>query len=188
MRSFMLAFLAVLSQSAVAHAAILGFIDFESHPAGAVYGHPSIPPGSLAFMEAGVPVRVDNFTLASGGTTYDSARINVSATGQSLELNNVLLSMDFSAFHGTVKEITLEYQDLVGEKNLRVNGGPLHTGNLTSFPSSIAPGVELYYTRIPIPGPTIGTRGKLVLHGVIEKLELGGQEFFIDNILWSSCQ
>jgi hypothetical protein len=85
-RVVVLAALVVLAQAGMTRAAILGVIDFESHPAGAIYGSPAIPAGSVVFIESGVPFRVSDFTLPSGGSSYNFARVDSSATGQSLEL------------------------------------------------------------------------------------------------------
>jgi len=168
----------------VVRAAILGVIDFESHPAGAVYGSPALPSGSLAFTESGVPFRLRTFTSTAGASSYNAARISSSAAGQSLELNNVMLAADFSAFNGEVNEVVIEYVDLGGQENLRVNGSSLQTGDLGAFVSAVSPGVELFVTRVAIAG---GVRGKLLLRGRVDQLEIGGQEFFIDNIRWSAC-
>lgn len=166
-------------------AAIVGVMDFETHPSTATYGSPGLPPGSIAFTESGVPVMVSEFNLPGGGTSYNFARISVGATGQTLELNNVLLGLDFAHTHSAVSALSMEYMDMGGAENLQVNGGTMQVGGLDSFGANVAPGVELYVTKVAIPG---GTRGKILLRGAIESVALGGQEFFIDNLRWDSCQ
>lgn len=166
-------------------AAVLGLVDFESHSPTASYGSPVLTPGSIAFSESGVPFRVNEFNIPGGGSSFNFARISVAPTGQSLELNNVMLMLDFSPVPSSISEVSMEYRDLGGSENLQVNGSAVQIGNLETFSASVAPGVELYLTRTPIPG---GVRGKMLIRGTISAIALGGQEFFIDNLRWSSCQ
>jgi hypothetical protein len=79
-----------------------------------------------------------------------------------------------------VGEVSLQYVDLGGEENLSVNGEPiLELDKLSSVPTNIAPGVTAHVTEKPITG---GVRGSLVLEGPIEFLQIGGQEFAIDDV------
>ena len=164
---------------------ILGYIDFESPAAGTVYGPPVHSPGSIAFVDAGVPFTLREFALVGGGATYGTATVRSLSPGQWLELNNITISADF--FVHPVAEVSFEYLDKVGEKNLRVNGHALHSvATLAGIPPIVAPGVQFSYTSHPIsPVAASGTWGKIVLQGPVRRLDLGGQEFFIDNFLWS---
>lgn len=174
----------LLAFSIAAWSAILGYIDFESTPAGTIYGLPGHPSGSLAFTESGVPFTLHDFAFVGGGSSYNQARIQTFSPGQALELNNIVLSADFSS--RPASEITFEYRDFVGEKNLRVNGQTLYKVTaLSGVPSAVAPGVQFSFTSNPLPGgPAVGTWGKVTLQGQITRLDLGGQEFFVDNLLW----
>jgi hypothetical protein len=176
----------LLCSSVAGRAAILGYIDFESVPPSTKYGPPALAAGSVAFAESGVSFKVQKFTLPSGGSSYGEAKIETSAAGQMLELNNITLSADFSGLG--VTEITMEYRDQVGDKNLQVNGATLHkVAKLADLPATVSQGVHFSFTEYVLPGgPTHGTRGKITLSGPITRLDLGGQEFFIDNIVWLS--
>lgn len=165
-------------------AAVLSVIDFESHAPTASYGSPAHAPGSLVFKDGDVAFVIDEFTLPGGGKSFNAARIVAGNTGQALELNNVVLRADFGSFASMPHEITLEYRDLGGSENLRVNGGSLHSGDLGGFSSGIAPGVDMFVTRTAISG---GYKGKILLRGAVETLEIGGEEFVIDNLRVDGC-
>lgn len=161
---------------------IVAVVDFESHSASATYG--ITPAGAVGFRDSGIAFHVREFTSSTGATTAGMARIVATAAGHVLELNNVLLSVQTSGLSAPVTEVVIEYVDMGGQENLRVNGTALLSGDLQSFAPAVTPGVELFMTRVSIPG---GVRGKLLLRGRIQSFDLGGQELRIDNIVFRSC-
>jgi hypothetical protein len=62
--------------------------------------------------------------------------------------------------------------------NQPLHGSAMQIGTLDAFAPGVAPGVELFVTRVAIPG---GTRGKILIRGSLKTVGLGGQELFIDN-------
>ena len=62
-----------------------------------------------------------------------------------------------------------------------MNGSPVVIGNLTAAPPVLG-GVAVSVTATPVPPPAGGLRGTVTLTGVVKKLEIGGQEFWIDDL------
>jgi hypothetical protein len=156
-------------------------VDFGPPPALLTeYGTPvGQSPGAPAFTQSGIPVFVDTFQWGGGGTTFGSARIEAASagfgTGQVIRVNNINLEFDLAAAPGPV--VTFAFLDLGGIENLTVNG-IRHLGEFTTAPTSLG-GVTVSVAVTPVPG---GKRGKVTLTGNVQKLGIGGQELWLDDV------
>ncbi|NOY39406.1 MAG: hypothetical protein GXO95_04045 [Nitrospirae bacterium] len=162
-------------------------IDFgPPPPAGTLYGSPAgnVPGDVVMVAPNGIEMFVYDFRWMGGGGTFNLARVEMPpvpfGTGQTINTNNLNLEFDFSGVGFPVSEVELQYLDLGGFENLGVNGQPvpIYAGELSAAPSPIA-GVNVSVTSIPVPG---GKTGTVVLTGAVQKLRIGGQEFWIDNV------
>ncbi|MEC4684784.1 MAG: CARDB domain-containing protein [Nitrospirota bacterium] len=155
-------------------------------PAGTLYGSPAgnVPGDVVMVAPNGIEMFVYDFRWMGGGGTFNLARIEMPpvpfGTGQTINTNNINLEFDFSGVGFPVSRVELQYLDLGGFENLGVNGQPvpIYAGELSAAPSPIA-GVNVSVTSTPVPG---GKTGTLVLTGAVQKLRIGGQEFWIDNV------
>lgn len=139
--------------------------------------------GDFMFSESGVPVYTDKFTLSGGSQTFGSAKVwdpGVAGFGNGL-------AMQYSNMNGfysiidlgvTVKRVRFEYLDMGGVENVEVNGDGLFVGQISNLPANIASGVTASVTTVAVGG---GVRGVVTLTGDVQKLTLGGQEFFVDE-------
>ncbi|MBU8870875.1 MAG: T9SS type A sorting domain-containing protein [Gemmatimonadales bacterium] len=158
-------------------------VDHESLSVGDNWGTSSgHGPGDLAFVEDGVPVKLDRFDAGSGMFfNYCEAVPALSGlgTGRVMNLNNICNVYDISAVGAWVGEVTFEFLTYGGVENIQVNGAPMFVGDIELAPVSIAPGVTYTLTTYLVPG---GFRGEVRLVGAVNELVLGGQEFYVDNI------
>lgn len=155
-------------------------VDFESLPPGTQFGGAPLPnaPGDLVFVEDGVGVHVDNFTLGAfvgfnnveiGGFT-DPSFPTTPAT-----INNIRLDFDISGL-GPVSGAAFDFVDFGGDENLVINGTVLELPNFGAAPAVVA-GVNV--SVIPAGG---GTPGTVSLAGPLTSLAIGGQELGIDDV------
>ncbi len=159
-------------------------VDFEPpFTVGTQYGAPAGNlSGDVILNSNGVAVSVHDFIFQGGGGTFNVASIDAALVpfglGQSMRVNNINLEFDFSAIGFTPSEVRFEFLDLGGFENFSVNGSPILAGELSSVPSSIG-GVNISVSTTPVAGGQIGT---VTLTGAVQKLRVGGQEFWIDNV------
>jgi hypothetical protein len=146
---------------------------------GAPAGHQS---GNVVFSTHGIPVSVHDFNFAGGGGTFNVAHIDVApvpfGSGQSMRTNNINLEFDFSNIGFAPNEVKFEFLDLGGSENISVNGSPIFAGELSSVPSPIG-GVNVSVSTTPVTG---GKKGIVILTGAVQRIRVGGQEFWIDNV------
>jgi len=146
---------------------------------GAPAGHHS---GDVVFTTHGIPVSVHDFNFLGGGGTFNVANIDSAPVpfgwGQSMRTNNINLEFDFSNIGFVPKEVKFEFLDLGGFENISVNGSPIFVGELSAAPNPIG-GVQLSVSTTPVTG---GKKGIVILTGAVQKLRVGGQEFWIDNV------
>jgi hypothetical protein len=157
-------------------------VQFESQPLGTVYGAPAgHSPGDIIFVEDGVTVGVQFFNFPASGGTFNLARIDPAfggfGAGHVARTNNINLVFGAAGL-GTVRRVTIEFADLGGFENVQVNGELLFIGDIGATPAAIANNVTASVATVAIPG---GKRGVLMLDGPVEKLLIGGQEFWLDN-------
>lgn len=159
-------------------------VDFEAPlTVGTQYGAPAGQhSGDLVFTTNGIPVSVYDFNFAGGGGTFNVARIDVApvpfGSGQSMRTNNINLEFDFSNIGFAPNEVRFEFLDLGGTENISVNGSVIFAGDLSAVPSPIG-GVNVSVSTTPVAG---GKKGIVILTGAVQKLRVGGQEFWIDNV------
>ena len=159
-------------------------IDFELPlTVGTQYGAPAgHNPGDVVFTASGIPVSVHDFNFSGGGGTFNVATISLApvpfGASQSMNTNNINLEFDFSSLGFTPNEVSFEFLDLGGNENISVNGSPIFTGDLSSVPAPIG-GVNISVSTTPVTG---GKTGTVILTGAVQKLRVGGQEFWIDNV------
>ncbi|QRN98948.1 hypothetical protein JRI60_07930 [Archangium violaceum] len=144
---------------------------------GAPAGHNS---GDVIFTANGIAVSVHDFNFAGGGGTFNVAKIDSApfGSGQSMRSNNINLEFDFSAIGFTPKEVSFEFLDMGGTENISVNGSSLFAGDISSVTSPIG-GVSISVSTTPVAG---GKKGIVILTGAVQRLRVGGQEFWIDNV------
>jgi hypothetical protein len=159
-------------------------VDHETRLIGEAWGSPfGDAPGDLLFVEDGIPVYIGEYQAGTGGWFYNYCEITNAllgfGTANVMLINNVVNLYDIAATGLISNTVTFEYLDLGGTENLEVNGAPRYVGELDLAPVNIAPGVTCSVVTWAVPG---GKRGEVTLTGQVDKLVVGGQEFWIDNI------
>lgn len=158
-------------------------VDFEPPlAAGTQFGQPvGQPVGTVIFTTNGVPVSIHDFVFIGGGGTFNSARIEIApafGSGQSIRSNNINLEFDFSGIGFTPSHVQFDFLDLGGFENISVNGSSVFAGELSAAPNPIG-SVNIAVASTPVSG---GKKGTVVLTGAVNKLRVGGQEFWIDQV------
>ena len=167
-------------------------IDFEGLENGSSYGEASgHQPHDEIYEEDGVVVSLEEFHYFNGTTGFGNALITNDIFGEYFHSeglyvfpSNINLHFDFSNQSQPVTALCLQFLDGGGEENISVNGEPVRV--LESFldaPTEIAPGVILDVFTDPNSNLLAGT---LCLSGPIESLLIGGQEFALDAICFTS--
>ncbi len=140
-------------------------------------------PDDFMFTEDGINVFATFFNWPSGGT-FGNCRVEPSPDAsfgfdKVMAFNNINNYYDLTGLGIAVSQVSFEYLDLGGFENLEVNGATMFVDELTNMPAAVAPGVTMSVTTWPVSG---GERGLVVLTGDVQKLQVGGQEFFLDNL------
>ncbi len=156
-------------------------LDFSDLPAG-IGEFPSPPSFGVGgtVETGGVTLTGEPFALAGGGTTTSGSahRSDAQAAGGSgAELSDNNLLVDFG-FGVTGCALTLRFGDAGGSENLRVNGALAVVGDLAELDGTTLGGVAVDVTAQP--GSSQGT---LTLGGPIRSFAIGGQEFFVDDVV-----
>ena len=136
--------------------------------------------GDVIFTANGIPVSVYDFNLTGGGTTFGQATVDVApfGSGQSMRTNNINLEFDFGSIGFVPAAVKFEFLDKGGFENISVNGSPIFAGDIAAVPGSLG-GATVSVSTTPVPG---GKQGFVTLAGPIQKLRIGGQELWIDNV------
>jgi len=159
-------------------------VDFEPPlVAGTQYGQPAGQAnGAVIFPSNGIPVSIHDFVFTGGGGTFNSARIEPPpvpfSSGQSIRTNNINLEFDFTSLGFPTSEVKFDFLDEGGFENISVNGSPVFAGELSAAPNPIG-GVNIAVSSVPVAG---GKKGTVILLGAVNKLRIGGQEFWIDQV------
>jgi hypothetical protein len=161
-------------------------VTHETLAVGAAWGAPhGDSPGDLAFVEDGIPVRLRKLQRAVG-TDFDECVIEWSASGfgedNYMRFDKIAVSYEIHALGLPVEVVIFYFADWMSSiDNMQVNGGPMHIGDIESFPTNIAPGVTYHPINVtPLPGG--GVSGIGVLLGNVQKLRLGGEQFYVDEV------
>jgi Concanavalin A-like lectin/glucanases superfamily len=148
---------------------------------GTEYGAPAGQhSGDVMFTTNGIPVSVYDFNFAGGGGTFGLAKVDVApfGSGQSIRTNNINLEFDFGNIGFVPAAVKFEFLDLGGVENISVNSSPIFAGDISAVPGSLG-GATVSVSTTPVTG---GKEGLVTLAGAIQKLRIGGQEFWIDNV------
>ncbi|MFV2065380.1 MAG: FG-GAP-like repeat-containing protein [Pirellulales bacterium] len=134
---------------------------------------------TIADAGAVANVTVQPFTFLNGQVTSDgSARARVVNLGntptQVLAPNNANVDFDFEE---TLSSLLLLFSDSGGNVNLRVNGELRNVSNLGSLDGQVIGDVLVNVTTVS------DNFGILGLSGSIDAFAIGGQEFWIDNLV-----
>ncbi len=180
--------LAVLMMAclSLAGSALADNVTFDYEPLSTMYGSPvGDVPGDYMFSEYGADLYITDF-FSAGTPYFNFARIDAAFTGPSIffgnlqiiNINNVDVIFDFSS----PGDVEFDYLNLGGSVNLQVNGyGAVMEGpSLAALAGVVAPGVTMTVTSSPMGG---GVTGHVTLTGPVGKLRVGGQEFYLDDVL-----
>ncbi len=181
-RIFSLFLLAAFVLPAVS--AMADSVGFEVLPIGTMFGAPfGQVPGDYLFSEGGADLFISTF-LSSGTPYFNYCSIEPSFgppadfhDNNIMQVNNVGVIFDFSA----PGNVTFEYLNWGGSVNIQVNGygAVLEGPDLPSLAGTLAPGITMTVTSIPVSG---GHKGTATITGSVQRLRLGGQEFFLDDV------
>jgi len=160
-------------------------VSFDFEPLYTVWGGTAgNSPGDGVMVEDGVPVYVERFHLG-GFVGFHEAMIDLPIAGfgsvQTLRLNNISVIFDFGGVPGSPSDAYFGYADLGGDENIQVNGSTLYEipEMMALDGVMVAPGVTMHVSAAAIPG---GHAGVVWLEGPVDKLRVGGQEFWIDDV------
>jgi len=152
---------------------------------GAVFGAPvGTPPGAVIWVESAINVSVNPFRTTGGPFIYNWMRIeNAPAVftlgaGKTGHTNNINAGFDFTGLGFPVKRVEFVWLNLGGYENLSINGSPHFVGQLSAPPPAIA-GVAVATAWAPVAG---GKQGRTTLTGAITKIQVGGQEEWLDTV------
>lgn len=144
---------------------------------GSPAGHTS---GDVVYNENGIGVSVHNFGTV--GSSFGETRIGpsfVTSGEQAINTRVINLGFDFTALNFTPNIVEVLFWDTGGSENIAVNGNPVIQGELAS---GSAPGVSWTVSDTPQPGNPANRLGTLTINGNIERLKIGGHEFWIDSV------
>lgn len=171
---------------------------YENLTAGAKYGQPSEhQPGDVVWDTKNVLVSLETFKYSNGDTGFffvevfgdDTGLFDPIGSGNRLFVSNINLKYDFREIEGDVTSVCFEIWDGGGEENLAVNGESIQVVDFNSnFPleSEIAPDVKMVFTPVEDTGNSNIPRGTLCFYGKIKDLTIGGQEFLMDNVCFTT--
>ncbi|MFH1843251.1 MAG: FlgD immunoglobulin-like domain containing protein [bacterium] len=142
-------------------------------------------PGDLAFVEDGIPVRLQRFHDGGGGD-FNECIIEWTASGFGVDnfmhFDRIDVSYEIHALGLPVQAVLFLFADMYDSvDNMQVNGGPMHIGDIESFPTNIAPGIT-YLTLDVVPIVGGGVTGIGLLLGNVQRLVLGGELFYVDEV------
>ncbi|HSU14076.1 hypothetical protein [Longimicrobium sp.] len=171
---------------AVAAAAAPICVNFNVPPVGALFGAPvGTVPGSVVWVENGIPVSVHKFLQSTGAFSFNWMRIEPApaaftlAAGNTGHTNNINAGFNFTGLPFIPTKVTFHFLHLGGYENLSVNGSPLVVTLLTPPPTPIG-GVNAAAVWAGVPG---GVQGTVTLSGgPVKSLIVGGQEFWLDDV------
>ena len=111
-------------------------LNFEQPPLGQIWGSPLNVPGDLVYFESGIYTTVEPFVLGSF-SAFHWARVEAQpkvsgwsiGSGQIVRMNNVDLTFDFSGLPFVPDSVRIEFLDLGGAENIRVDGSWLIQGD-----------------------------------------------------------
>jgi hypothetical protein len=158
-------------------------VKFNTVPTGTEWGTPAgHSNGDVVHAEEGIEVSVNDFYWTATQTTFRKTRVGttfMSSGGQAINTNNINLEFDFTDLFLTPDEVVVIFRDTGGSENISVNGSSVLIGELASGSTS---GVTWTVTDTPEPSNPHNRVGTLTINGDVERLKIGGQEFWIDSV------
>jgi hypothetical protein len=158
-------------------------VKFDTVPTGTEWGTPAgHSSGDVVHAEEGIEVSVHNFYWTATRTHLGRTRVAPSFTGsggQAINTNNINLEFDFTDLFFTPDKVVLIFRDTGGSENISVNDSTVLIGELASGSTS---GVSWTVTDSPEPTNPHNRVGTLTIDGDVERLKIGGQEFWIDSV------
>ncbi|MEN8005917.1 MAG: T9SS type A sorting domain-containing protein [Candidatus Krumholzibacteriota bacterium] len=155
--------------------------DNESQPAGMFWGGPyGDLPGDVIFTEDGIDVGLAEFDDGSGlqfNSVSTGAPWGPLGTGNVLHINNIGVTYDLTPFV-PVASVSFDYVKGSGVENLGIDG-ILYVGPIETIPAGFFPGVSVNVSVTGGPGYIYGT---VTLVGNLQRLLVGGQQFYIDDL------
>lgn len=167
-------------------------IQFENLDLNTNYGSSTgYAPDDVFYLEQGVPVSLQEFYYEDGTTGFWNVYVNdeslnnfAGASGQRLSVNNINLKFDFAEAGHIMSEVCFAFYDGGGEENFAVNGSDhLVISNLSELPNEINNvSISIDYTS------SNNNMGLICLSGEVQTLIIGGQEFELDALCFSSLE
>jgi hypothetical protein len=135
------------------------------------------------FTSEGVDFQVDSLNGGGGGGNVTIGAVSFGTpigSDPAAYPNNLNLDIDFAGSVGRQKYVGIIYSDSGGTLNLHVNGlqtdVPASAGDFSTFDGTTINGVSVGVV------PLGGTLGRIDLEGNIDRVVIGGQEAWFDNI------
>ena len=150
--------------------------------------------GDVILDEQGITASLGQFLYSNGNLTppqdviiqNDYNTLNPPFTlgqGNAMWISNATVLFEFPA---GVNSVCFSFWAGGGVENISVNGQPLQVVNFPfNIPNNLAPGVTFTITPAN-PAGTVVSSGTLCLSGSIQSLRIGGQEFFMDNLCYTT--
>ena len=163
-------------------------VTFDSTPVGTNFGLATgYGEGAAALTEDGIPVSVHDM----GGDPNKHAEVlleNVDFGRENIiRPRNMNLEFDFTQLDFTPCKVTFKFLDWGGREYISVNSEAAHIGELTLAPTSWPGGISMTVTSTRTPRNPHNKTGKAVIEGPVQKLRVGGQEFFVDDVCAKNC-
>ncbi len=183
MKALQLSTLLVMILITLAGSTMADMVDFEAEPLYSSYGSAYFHnPNDLIFVEDGVLVYITNYYNGQN-VNFTFGRIKPSLpapadfySGHIFQLNNVGAIFDFTG----PGDASFQYAHFGGKVNLELNsGGVLIANSFAELAGNVAPGLNVSVTAVNIPG---GQKGTVTITGNVERLRIGGQEMYIDEV------
>jgi len=158
---------------------------FNVPPLWTVFGAPvGTPMGAVVWVENGIPVSARRFLQMGGAWSFNWMRIEpvpavfTLGAGQTDHTNNINAGFDFTGLGFPVNKVTFNWLNLGGYENLSVNGSPIFVGQLSAPPAFLGgAGVATAWGFV-----AGGKQGTTTLTGPINRILVGGQEEWLDNV------
>lgn len=159
-----------------------GCVDFDELETGKTFDGDNIEPGSVIFNQNNIPVSMHEFFWVTGGTGYNWAQVMAAnaefGEGNIMWTNNVNLGFDFTQMETAPNKVTFLYRNQGGNENIMVNNGERIISLIKNGEGEIAPGVNLEVQVISADANI----NMAILTGPVQTLQVGGQEFSIDQV------
>ncbi len=157
-------------------------VNFDTLEDGKFFDGDEFPSGSEIFRENNIPVTMHDFFWTNGGVGYNWAKAQQAGPGFGegiiLWTNNVNIGFDFSQLETLPNKVSFYYKNDGGNENIQVNDGQRIITRIKNGEGEIAPNVNLQVTLINEADQVY----MATLTGGVQTLQIGGQEFSIDQV------